>query len=170
MDTAFSTTTLLVGIITVLLGLVTFLMPPTFYKWLSRKKYQYEVTMSLYMLTPTEKFIFSGFPLLHPGAIRSHALPSPLPFPRRCREMRNAVLIRYATDSVLFLLISLLTIAAFLYLPDHLLTIARRAFYYYAGDESGSSAVAMTASSLSEPAVETLRSSGQQAREVLGVS
>jgi hypothetical protein len=71
---------------------------------------------------------------------------------------------------VLFLLISLLTIAAFLYLPDHLLTIARRAFYYYAGDESGSSAVAITASSLGEPAVETLKSSGQHAADVLGVS
>jgi hypothetical protein len=60
MDAAFSTTTLLIVSSTVLLGLITFLMPSTFYKWLSRKKYQYEVTMSLYMLTPTEKFIFSA--------------------------------------------------------------------------------------------------------------
>jgi hypothetical protein len=73
MDAAFSTTTLLVGIITVALGLVTFLMPPTFYKWLSRKKYQYEVTTSLYMLTPTEKFIFSGSPL-NSRPFRSHVL------------------------------------------------------------------------------------------------
>lgn len=28
-------------------------------RWLQRKRYQYEVTFSLYMLTPTEKFIFS---------------------------------------------------------------------------------------------------------------
>jgi Small subunit of serine palmitoyltransferase-like len=28
-------------------------------RWLQLKKYQYEVTFSLYMLTPTEKFIFS---------------------------------------------------------------------------------------------------------------
>lgn len=30
-------------------------------QWLQRKRYQYEVTFSLYMLTPTEKFIFSTF-------------------------------------------------------------------------------------------------------------
>ncbi|RKF62629.1 hypothetical protein GcC1_146006 [Golovinomyces cichoracearum] len=29
------------------------------FRWLQRKRYQYEVTFSLYMLTPTEKFIFS---------------------------------------------------------------------------------------------------------------
>lgn len=28
-------------------------------RWLQRKRYQYEVTFSLYMLTPAEKFIFS---------------------------------------------------------------------------------------------------------------
>lgn len=28
-------------------------------RWLQRKRYQYEVTFSLYMLTPTEKIIFS---------------------------------------------------------------------------------------------------------------
>lgn len=28
-------------------------------RWLQLKKYQYEVTFSLYMLTSTEKFIFS---------------------------------------------------------------------------------------------------------------
>jgi hypothetical protein len=30
--------------------------------WLDRKRYQYEVTSSLYMLTSTEKFIFSTCP------------------------------------------------------------------------------------------------------------
>lgn len=28
-------------------------------RWLQKKNYQYEVTTSLYMLTPTEKFVFS---------------------------------------------------------------------------------------------------------------
>ena len=28
-------------------------------RWLQKKNYQYEVTFSLYMLTPTEKFVFS---------------------------------------------------------------------------------------------------------------
>lgn len=31
----------------------------SFTRWLQLKKYQYEVTFSLYMLTPTEKLIFS---------------------------------------------------------------------------------------------------------------
>jgi hypothetical protein len=33
--------------------------PTDFAKWVQKKKYQYEVTFALYMLTPTEKFIFS---------------------------------------------------------------------------------------------------------------
>jgi len=31
------------------------------FRWLQRKRYQYEVTFSLYMLTPTEKVIFNTF-------------------------------------------------------------------------------------------------------------
>ncbi|ETN40328.1 uncharacterized protein HMPREF1541_04604 [Cyphellophora europaea CBS 101466] len=31
----------------------------SFTRWLQIKKYQYEVTTSLYMLTPTEKFVFN---------------------------------------------------------------------------------------------------------------
>ncbi|KIW96912.1 uncharacterized protein Z519_02303 [Cladophialophora bantiana CBS 173.52] len=31
----------------------------SFLRWVQLKKYQYEVTFSLYMLTPTEKFIFN---------------------------------------------------------------------------------------------------------------
>ncbi|KAK6366258.1 hypothetical protein LTS17_010764 [Exophiala oligosperma] len=31
----------------------------SFVRWLQLKKYQYEVTFSLYMLTPTEKFVFN---------------------------------------------------------------------------------------------------------------
>lgn len=31
----------------------------SFLRWLRLKNYQYEVTFALYMLTPTEKFIFS---------------------------------------------------------------------------------------------------------------
>ncbi|KAM0691360.1 hypothetical protein Q7P36_010131 [Cladosporium allicinum] len=71
--------------------------PTDFAKWVQKKKYQYEVTFSLYMLTPTEKFVF---------------------------------------NSVLFLLVSMLGIAAALYLPDHIAIIARRSFYYWAGDAS----------------------------------
>ncbi|TQS34330.1 hypothetical protein Golomagni_05293 [Golovinomyces magnicellulatus] len=35
------------------------------FRWLQRKRYQYEVTFSLYMLTPTEKFIFSKEQILN---------------------------------------------------------------------------------------------------------
>ena len=35
----------------------------SFIRWLQLKNYQYEVTFSLYMLTPMEKFIFSTQPL-----------------------------------------------------------------------------------------------------------
>lgn len=38
-------------------------------------------------------------------------------------------------DSILFLALSLLLIAAFLYLPEHIATIGRRAFYYCFGDD-----------------------------------
>ena len=36
--------------------------PTGLVKWLQKKNYQYEVTFALYMLTPTEKFIFSTPP------------------------------------------------------------------------------------------------------------
>jgi hypothetical protein len=93
--------------------------PTDFAKWVQKKKYQYEVTFSLYMLTPTEKFVFS-----------TRSLPlSPL--------QRHFYLTSLApTDSVLFLLVSMLGIAAALYLPDHIAIIARRSFYYWAGDAS----------------------------------
>jgi hypothetical protein len=39
--------------------------PTDFAKWVQKKKYQYEVTFSLYMLTPTEKFVFSTCPPNH---------------------------------------------------------------------------------------------------------
>ncbi|KAF1353442.1 hypothetical protein BDV97DRAFT_278228, partial [Delphinella strobiligena] len=69
--------------------------PAKFVRWIEKKRYQYEVTFSLYMMTPTEKFIF---------------------------------------NSILFLLVSMITIAASLYLPEHISFISRRAFYYVAGD------------------------------------
>ena len=40
----------------------TMLYASNLLRWLQRKRYQYEVTFSLYMLTPMEKFIFSTFP------------------------------------------------------------------------------------------------------------
>jgi hypothetical protein len=39
--------------------LAAMLYPAAMLRWFQRKRYQYEVTFSLYMLTSTEKFIFS---------------------------------------------------------------------------------------------------------------
>ncbi|KAH9832808.1 Pfam:DUF3317 [Teratosphaeria destructans] len=79
------------------MGMVVFLLfqPTSLVRWLQKKNYQYEVTFALYMLTPTEKFIF---------------------------------------NSILFLTISMFTLASVLYLPNHIMTMARRSFYYFAGD------------------------------------
>ncbi|KAL7777061.1 hypothetical protein CFE70_007482 [Pyrenophora teres f. teres 0-1] len=38
--------------------LAAMLYPSALLRWFQRKRYQYEVTFSLYMLTSTEKFIF----------------------------------------------------------------------------------------------------------------
>ncbi|PGH09938.1 hypothetical protein AJ79_05554 [Helicocarpus griseus UAMH5409] len=67
----------------------------SFIRWLRLKNYQYEVTIAIYMLTPTEKFIF---------------------------------------NTLLLLITSMLLTAAYVYLPNHLLTISKRIWYYWAGD------------------------------------
>ncbi|RMZ86160.1 hypothetical protein DV737_g224, partial [Chaetothyriales sp. CBS 132003] len=64
-------------------------------RWLQVKKYQYEVTFSLYMLTPTEKFIF---------------------------------------NIILLTLTSLLFTAAVFYLPNHLMIVSNRIWYYIHGE------------------------------------
>jgi hypothetical protein len=38
---------------------VALVKPKETYQWLDRKRYRYNVTLALYMLTPTERFIFS---------------------------------------------------------------------------------------------------------------
>ena len=40
------------------------------------------------------------------------------------------------TDSFLFLFLSMIIIAASLYLPQHITNVASRAWFYYAGDEA----------------------------------
>ena len=93
------------------------------FRWLQRKRYQYEVTFSLYMLTPTEKIIFSTF------------FPSYIIIPLFLLACTNTN--PTLTDSFLFLFLSMIIIAASLYLPEHISTIMRRAWFYWAGDETG---------------------------------
>lgn len=56
-STSVSTIVLLAAAAALILAAM--LYPSSFLKWLQRKRYQYEVTFSLYMLTSTEKFILS---------------------------------------------------------------------------------------------------------------
>lgn len=70
MDFSDSTTQYTAGLSLLALTAGFLLFQPTgFVKWLQKKNYQYEVTFSLYMLTPTEKFVFSTFHYTHPNPL-----------------------------------------------------------------------------------------------------
>lgn len=58
--TSSSTLTLIASASLLFLAVCMF-YPASLLRWLQRKRYQYEVTFSLYMMTPTEKFIFSAY-------------------------------------------------------------------------------------------------------------
>ncbi|PGH31708.1 hypothetical protein GX50_05487 [[Emmonsia] crescens] len=108
----------------------------SFIRWLRLKNYQYEVTVALYMLTPTEKFIF---------------------------------------NTLLLLITSMLLTAAYVYLPDHLTTISKRIWYYWAGDaftdfpfvNISSSSAAATAASASVTVKTALSAVQQEGYETL---
>jgi hypothetical protein len=87
----------------------------SFIRWLQLKKYQYEVTFSLYMLTSTEKLIFST---------TSQDIPT-ISFP---------LLTHGALDFILLVLISMLVTAATMYLPNHVAVIYNRIWYYVHGE------------------------------------
>lgn len=80
MDFSDSTTRYAAGVsLVALLAAFLLLQPTGLVKWLQKKNYQYEVTFALYMLTPTEKFIFSlSFPFL-PLYLKTNILPSQTP-------------------------------------------------------------------------------------------
>jgi hypothetical protein len=77
----------------------------------------------------------------------------------------NAIL-----DSILFLTISMLTTACVLYLPNHVSTISRRVYYYFAGDISAgkaSEAVLGAASDLAEAAYRAAVNTTVAAKEAM---
>lgn len=115
---------------TLLLVLLAFVLfqPNGLARWLQKKNYQYEVTFALYMLTPTEKFIFSA----------SLSPPSPT---------EQLHLTDTTADSILFLTLSMLTTACCVYLPSHILLISRRAYYYFAGGDATFLGASRTAAS-----------------------
>jgi hypothetical protein len=57
--------------------LAAMLYPSALLRWFQRKRYQYEVTFSLYMLTSTEKFIFSTFLTPFDIMLKCNALLTP---------------------------------------------------------------------------------------------
>ncbi|GAM83651.1 hypothetical protein ANO11243_016390 [Dothideomycetidae sp. 11243] len=102
---------ILLGVASLVLPLALLsLRPASALRYLQRKRYQYEVTFSLYMMTPTEKFIF---------------------------------------NSILFLFVAMVLIAAALYLPANVVNLAKRAGYYIGGDDV---AAASTGAALAVPA------------------
>ena len=101
----------------------------SFMQWLQLKKYQYEVTFSLYMLTSTEKFIFSRFSNL--ATDKSTLADTSLP------------------DFILILLVALLVTAATLYLPSHVAVIYNRMSYYVLGEYAYNTALGPTGETIS---------------------
>lgn len=45
------------------------------------------------------------------------------------------LIVGFSVDSFIFLFLSMILIAASLYLPEHIATVFRRAFFYYYGDD-----------------------------------
>lgn len=62
-----------------------------------------------------------------------------------------------STDSFLFLFLSMIIIAASLYLPEHVAGIANRAFYYWAGDDSGDVAASSSSKALRSAVTSMMR-------------
>jgi hypothetical protein len=101
----------------------------SFMQWLQLKKYQYEVTFSLYMLTSTEKFIFSTLDIARHASL----------------HLTDVALL----DFILFLLVSLLVTAATLYLPSHIVVIYNRMSYYVHGERAYNAATGPSGETIS---------------------
>lgn len=63
----------------------------------------------------------------------------------------------HSIDSILFLTLSMLLLACIVYLPDHISTMSRRAYYYFAGE--------MALKELSWQAAETLQGTATSAAD-----
>jgi hypothetical protein len=87
--------------------------------WADRKRYQFEVTYGLYMLNSAEKFVC---------CTRASVPANPQ---------------TDSLDSIIFLLTSMIVIAAVLYLPEHVSIIAGRASFYWHGDAASAGAKVM---------------------------
>ncbi|KAJ5612690.1 hypothetical protein N7510_005884 [Penicillium lagena] len=84
-------------------------------RWIRLKIYQYEVTFAIYMLTPTEKIIFSAWSFSPPSHPSGNANGS-------------------KKDSLILTLITMIATGIYIYLPDHLRSIYGHLYYYWAGE------------------------------------
>ena len=76
-STSLATIFLLISASALLLAAM--LYPSALLRWFQRKRYKYEVTFSLYMLTSTEKFLFSASTNALPYAYMNIAQRSRMP-------------------------------------------------------------------------------------------
>ena len=131
----------------------------SFVRWLQIKNYQYEVTFALYMLTPTEKFIFSTYAVSPRDVSAFHFMIWTV----------NLKLL----DFVLLTLLSMLVAAATMYLPSHIVLICNRLWYYIHGEiahiKAGGVAEALksTAAGLTRDATVTQKPGVRTADEIL---
>jgi Small subunit of serine palmitoyltransferase-like len=102
-------------------------------RWLQIKKYQYEVTFSLYMLTPAEKLVFSQS-LPSPSKPHRHTPLVHLPLHNTNYSRLWLTIFLGWTDVIILVLLSLLITAAVAYLPNHLAVISNRLWYYMHGE------------------------------------
>lgn len=153
------------------LAAIALIKPQETAKWFQRKHYRYNVTLALYMLTPTERFIFSASSGMLPIVLESH------PHPRQ-QHTSSCTNHRLLADSILFLTLTLLTIAACLYLPEHIAIITRRVAWYIAGggEDNVTASTSASVSSVAGVAAKTTgalvqaagrKSSGEVVREML---
>lgn len=85
-------------------------------RWIRLKIYQYEVTFAIYMLTPTEKIIFSACSFSPPSDLFDNA-----------NDQKKK-------DSLLLTLVTMIATGIYIYLPDHLRSIYGHLYYYWAGE------------------------------------
>jgi hypothetical protein len=89
-------------------------------RFIRLKWYQFTVTFAIYMLNPVEQFVV--------GECKMDVLMVVLD---RMKGTANILV----SVSIMMLALGMLTVAITLYLPQHCLDIANRAWFYYAGEE-----------------------------------
>lgn len=125
-------------------------------RWLKRKLYQFELSLSVYMMTPGEKFAFC-------------TPASPPPSPGKFMWENSWLTMGTPTaDSIFFLLCSLTFIAVVLYLPHHISFLVGRAWYYINGEhiDVGEVVKEMSASVLHEAATTTADAAETMVKEL----